>query len=343
MKSVKIIRKGMVEVVEEALPVPGVGEILLRVHFIGLCGSDLSSFLGKNPMVNYPVVPGHEIAAEIVELGSEVPDYLIPGQMVTVNPYTNCGNCPSCRNGRINACQFNQTLGVQRDGALSEYVAIKWDKILFENSLSPTELALTEPLSVGFHAVARGRVTDTDTVVVLGCGMIGAGAIIGAAVRGARVIAVDIDDHKLTTAKKLGADYTINSKTESLNKALLEITNGDGPDVVIEAAGNPITYLAAVNEVAFSGRVVCIGYANTDIAFATKIFVQKELDILGSRNALQSDIQAVIDYLKKKTCPIDQLITRIIMPKETGTALQEWAEDPGKVMKILVRFEQERK
>jgi len=339
MKSVKIIRKGLVKLVEVDIPVPKVGEVLLRVHLIGLCGSDLSSFLGKNPMVNYPVVPGHEIAAEIVELGSEVPDHLVPGQMLTVNPYTNCGVCPSCRKGRINACQFNQTLGVQRDGALSEYVVVKWEKILIEDSLSPAELALTEPLSVGFHAVARGRVSDTDTVVVLGCGMIGAGAIIGAAVRGARVVAVDIDENKLNTAKLLGAKHTINSKTESLNKKLLEITAGDGPDVIIEAAGNPATYLAAVNEVAFTGRVVCIGYANSDIAFATKIFVQKELDILGSRNALQADIQAVINYLKEKNCPVDQLITKVIKPEETGDALQEWAEDPGKVMKILVGFE----
>ncbi|MEA1877070.1 MAG: zinc-binding alcohol dehydrogenase family protein [Bacteroidota bacterium] len=339
MKSVKIISKGLVKVIEVTKPVPGVGEALLKVHLIGLCGSDLSSFLGKNPMVNYPVIPGHEIAAEIVELGSEVPDHFVPGQMLTVNPYTNCGACPPCRNGRVNACQFNQTLGVQRDGALSEYFVVKWEKILIDNSLTATELALTEPLSVGFHAVSRGRITDTDTVVVLGCGMIGAGAIIGAVVRGARVIAVDIDDRKLETAKVLGADYTINSKTEGLNKRLLEITNGYGPDVVIEAAGNPVTYLAAIDEVAFTGRVVCIGYANSDIAFATKIFVQKELDILGSRNALQSDIQSVIDYLKEKTCPIDQLITRIIRPEETGKALQEWAENPGKVMKILVRFE----
>ncbi|MCK5820599.1 MAG: zinc-binding alcohol dehydrogenase family protein [Bacteroidales bacterium] len=338
MKSVKIISKNLVKVLEVDKPAPAADEVLLKVKYIGLCGSDLSSFLGKNPMVNYPVVPGHEIAAEIVELGSAVPAHLALNQTVTVNPYTNCGDCSSCRNGRVNACQFNQTLGVQRDGALSEYVVVKWDKILIDDCLSPTELALTEPLSVGFHAIARGRVIDTDTVVVLGCGMIGAGAIIGAAVRGARVIAVDIDDEKLTTAKRLGAKYTINSKSNSLGKQLSELTNGEGPDVVIEAAGNPATYLAAVNEVAFTGRVVCIGYANTDIAFATKIFVQKELDILGSRNALHNDIQSVINYLKEKTCPVDSLISMEIKPEETASALQNWADNPGKIMKILVKM-----
>lgn len=338
MKSIKIVSKGIVEVVEVPRPVPGVGEVLLKVHYIGLCGSDLSSYLGKNPMVNYPVIPGHEIAAELVELGSDVPDHIVPGQMLTVNPYTNCGECPSCKSGRINACQFNQTLGVQRDGALSEYFITKWENLLIDSSLSVTELALTEPLSIGFHAVARGRITKTDTVVVLGCGMIGAGAIVGATERGACVVAVDIDQEKLASAEMLGAKYSINSKTDNLNKRLLEITSGAGPDVIIEAAGNPLTYIAAIDEVAFCGRVVCIGYASSDVAFATKKFVQKELDILGSRNALQEDIQAVIDYLKKGTCPLDQLVTKVVKAEETGLALSEWAADPGKVMKILVEF-----
>ena len=144
-------------------------------------------------------------------------------------------------------------------------------------------------------------------------------------------------EEKLEVAKKIGADFVINSKKENLNERLLEITDGAGPGVIIEAAGNPVTYLAAINDVSFRGRVVCIGYAKTDIAFATKLFVQKEMDILGSRNALQSDIQAVLNYLKRKTCPVDSLVSIVIEPEETGTALQKWADDPGKIMKILVK------
>jgi threonine dehydrogenase-like Zn-dependent dehydrogenase len=289
-------------------------------------------------MVSYPVIPGHELAGQIVEMGYEVPSTFFIGQKVTANPYTNCGDCPSCKTGRINACQFNQTLGVQRDGALAEFVAIKWEKLLVEDTLTFIELALTEPLSVGFHAVDRGRISEIDTVAILGCGMIGAGAIIRSNLRGAKVIAVDIDDEKLATAKLLGAHFTVNSKTENLNKKLLEITGGKGPEVIIEAAGNPATYLSAIDEVAFCGRVVCIGYAKTDIAFATKKFVQKEMDILGSRNALQADIQAVINYLKRKTCPTDSLVSMEVSAEQTGMALQKWSEDPGKIMKILVRM-----
>jgi threonine dehydrogenase-like Zn-dependent dehydrogenase len=193
-------------------------------------------------------------------------------------------------------------------------------------------------MSVGFHAVSRAQVTDIDTVLVIGCGMIGMGAIVRASLRGATVIAMDLDDEKLELAKRVGATYTVNSKTEDVHAKLQELTQGFGPDVVIEAVGSPVTYVTAVNEVAFTGRVVCIGYAKTEIAFQTKLFVQKELDIRGSRNALPADFRAVIRYLAKGTCPLDELISKIVEPEGALQAMQEWAAAPGKVFRILVKF-----
>jgi len=195
-----------------------------------------------------------------------------------------------------------------------------------------------EPLTVGFHAVQRGRVAENDVVMVLGCGMIGAGAIAGAAWRGARVIAVDIDDHKLEIATALGAQHTINSLASDLHGELVELTGGDGPDVVVEAAGNPLTYRASVDEVAFTGRVVCIGYAAAEVSFATRLFVQKEIDIMGSRNAMPEDFNAVISYLEQGGFPIDRMITEKVKPENAARAVKRWADDPGKVMKILVDF-----
>ncbi|MFC2112328.1 zinc-binding alcohol dehydrogenase family protein [Bacteroidota bacterium] len=336
MKGIVIGQPGKVEVVESEVPVPLSGEVLIKLKYVGFCGSDLSTYLGKNPMVQYPRVPGHEISAEIIEAAEGVPEGFEAGTPVTVVPYTNCGQCPSCRRGRAYACQFNQTLGVQRDGAMQEYLSVPWQKILKAPKLNDLELAMVEPLTVGFHAVDRARVTDSDTVMVLGCGMIGAGAIVRAALRGATVIAVDIDDHKLDLASKLGAHHTINSMKSDLHEALSGLTSGDGPDVVVEAAGNPITYRAAVDEVAFTGRVVCIGYAGQEVSFATKLFVQKEMDIMGSRNATAEDFRAVISYLEKGTFPLDSMITRKVSPTEAGEAVKQWAEDPGKVMKILL-------
>jgi threonine dehydrogenase-like Zn-dependent dehydrogenase len=175
-------------------------------------------------------------------------------------------------------------------------------------------------------------------VMVLGCGMIGAGAIAGAALRGAKVIAVDIDDHKLSLASALGAHHTINSLALDLHQELERLTGGDGPDVVVEAAGNPLTYRAAVDEVAFTGRVICIGYAPSEVSFATKLFVQKEIDIMGSRNATPEDFKAVISYLQQGKFPLDQMITQKIKPEYAAQAVMQWADTPGKVMKILVDF-----
>jgi threonine dehydrogenase-like Zn-dependent dehydrogenase len=193
-------------------------------------------------------------------------------------------------------------------------------------------------MSVGFHAVDRAQVTDTDTVMVIGCGMIGLGAITRASLRGATVIAVDLDDSKLALAQRMGATHTINTATEQLHESLQRITRGLGPTVVIEAVGSPATYRVAVEEVAFTGRVVYIGYAKSDVSYTTKLFVQKELDIRGSRNALPADFRAVIHYLQLGACPTDELISAVVAPEEASEAMQQWAADPAKVFRILVKF-----
>ena len=338
MKAIQIEKERQMAVVDIPTQEMKPNEVLLRLEYVGFCGSDLSTYLGKNPMVKMPVIPGHEVGAVIEKVGADVPEILKPGMVVTCNPYTNCGKCASCRNNRVNACQHNETLGVQRNGAMREFIALPWEKVIPAGELDPRTCALIEPMSVGFHAVNRAQVTDIDTVVVIGCGMVGMGAIVRSALRGATVIAADIDDEKLALAKEMGATYAVNTMTEDVHARLQEITSGFGPDVIIEAVGSPVTYNMAVNEVAFTGRVICIGYAKTEVSFQTKFFVQKELDIRGSRNAQPSDFRAVIHYLERGTCPIDRLISREVTPEEAPKAMQQWAENPGKVFRILVRF-----
>lgn len=320
-------------------PVVAPGQILVKIEYVGFCGSDLNTYLGRNPMVKLPVVPGHEVGAVVEEIGEGVPEGLFAkGMSVTLNPYTNCGKCASCRNGRVNACEHNETLGVQRNGVMCEYAVMPWQKVIPAPSMSSRDCALIEPMSVGFHAVSRGQVVDNERVMVIGCGMIGMGAIIRASLRGATVIAVDLDDEKLELARKVGAAYVINSKTENVHERMLQLTDGLGADVVIEAVGSPATYVTAVDEVGFTGRVVCIGYAKSPVEFQTKLFVQKELDIRGSRNALPADFRAVINYLQTGVCPIEKLISRIVEPEEAASAMAGWAAAPGKVFRILVKF-----
>jgi threonine dehydrogenase-like Zn-dependent dehydrogenase len=338
MKTVRIIAPGKTETVETEKPALKAGHVLLKVGYVGFCGSDLNTFRGLNPLVKLPVVPGHEIGAVIEEVAEHVPSRLKKGMNATVNPYTGCGYCPACRNRRANACEFNRTLGIQRDGAMSEYLLAPWEKVIADEAISPRDFALVEPLSVGFHAVDRAEATDTDTVVVMGCGMIGIGAIVRAVLRGARVIAVDVDDKKLELAKRLGVASTVNSLSENLHERIRALTDGCGADVVIEAVGRPETYIASVAEAAFTGRVVCIGYAKDKIPFDTSLFVKKELDIRGSRNAMSCDFSAVMAYMKRNTCPVDELVTSVYAPEEAQTALEKWNKKPGDVFRLLIRF-----
>ena len=334
----QISAPGNVETVELPVPEAGTGEVLLRMEYVGFCGSDLNTYRGANAMAKSPVIPGHEIGAVIEAVGAGVPDFLKAGMNVTVNPYTACGTCPSCQRGRPNACRNNQTLGVQRDGAMREYMAVPWEKVIPAGTLSTRDSALVEPMSVGFHAVSRGSVIDTDTVMVIGCGMVGLGAVVRAALRGATVIAADIDDEKLIIAKQMGAKYGLNTMAPDFREQLAQVTGGDGPDVVVEAVGSPATYRLAVDSVAFTGRVVCIGYSKSDVTFETRLFVQKELDIRGSRNAEPSDFRAVIRYMDRGGCPAERLVSRIAGWSDAADALSFWNANPGKVFRILLKI-----
>jgi len=238
----------------------------------------------------------------------------------------------------VNACQFNQTLGVQREGAMTEYFLAHWSKLYIAEGLSIRELSVVEPLSVGFHAAARGRVLREDTVAVIGCGVVGLGAISASSFRGARTIAIDVDDRKLAVAGEAGALHLINSAKENLHEALSQLTEGLGPDVVIEAVGTPATFRAAIDEVAWTGRVVYVGYAKEPVEYETRFFLLKELDILGSRNALD-EFGTVISALQQGRFPVDRIISRVAGIDEAGSAIAQWSNDPGAFVKIQVSLE----
>ena len=337
MRALTLTAPGQAEITHIPEPHPQADELLLRVEAVGLCGTDLNSFRGRNPLIAYPRVLGHEIGACVLVGNADIP----AGTRVAVSPYTSCGACPSCRRGRKNACQNNQTFGVQRDGAITELLAVPATKV-YPSTLPSHQLALVEPLTVGFHAVARGRVTASDRVAVFGCGGIGLGAIAGAAFRGAQVIAIDLDDRKLEIAGMAGATHRIHSGRENVAARLRELTDGDGPDVIVEAIGLPETFRLAVEEVAYTGRVVYIGYAKEPVAYETKLFVQKELDILGSRNALPEDFLQVIAMLEAGNFPVDAVITATVPLDRAAAKLAEWSANPAAFTKILIDMQGER-
>ena len=333
MKALSLLGEGNVTITEIAEPQLLAGDLLLKVEMVGLCGTDLNSFCGRNPLITYPRVLGHEIAATVLEGNAT----LAAGTHVTVSPYFGCGKCPACRRGRPNACRYNETFGVQRDGAMTERIAVPAGKV-YPSRLPLKTLCLVEPLTVGFHACSRGRITKDDVVAVFGCGGVGLGAIAGAAFRGARTIAIDLDDAKLATAAKVGATDIIHSTREDVRERLRDITGGDGPDVVIEAIGLPETFRMAVEEVASTGRVVYIGYAKEPVAYETKLFVQKELDILGSRNALPGDFLEVMAMLDAGKFPVEDAVSAIVPLDEAPSILSQWSANPAAYTKIMVQI-----
>lgn len=339
MKALFLTAIGETVVREIAIPTPGPDEVLLRVGMVGFCGGDLNSFKGLFELQEYPNILGHEVGGTIQQTGINVPAHIQNGMRATVYPYMHCGHCIACRKGRVNACKDNKTMGVRRPGAMTTYIAIHWKDLFFSDVLSLRELALAEPLTVGFHAANRGRVVRGDIVAVFGCGMVGMGAIAAAVNSGAEVIAIDVDASKLRLAEKIGAKHAVHIGNHNLHDALDRITSGDGPDLCIEAVGSPETYRTAVEEVSYTGRVVCIGYAKASVAFNTGLFVRKEIEILGSRNCTD-EFPTVIQYLETGRFPVEEVISKVVSIDEAGDALADWAKNAQGITKIMVDLDQ---
>ncbi len=339
MEALVITSIGKTEI--RTVPEPEIGpeDVLLRATHVGLCGSDLNTFRGLNPLVELPRIPGHEIGATILAKGAQVPEEFAIGKTVIVVPYTECGKCSSCRAGRTNACRYNRTLGVQQDGGMSERLVARHDRLILNDTLSSRHRALVEPLSVGFHAVGRGSVRENETVVVLGGGMIGVGAMIGALARGARVIGVEVSEAKRQTLMDLGLAAVINPQTSDLNAEIRALTDDEGADVVIEAVGLPETFREAIGLACFAGRVVYVGYAKAEVSYDTKFFNLKELDIFGSRNATRADFEAVITYLEKNAAAADSLISRVFPWAEADQAFDYWESVRDTTFKVMLELE----
>lgn len=336
MKALSIDRPGDLSFTDLPWQAPGHGEVAIRIAYIGYCGSDLNSFRGKNPLVNYPRVPGHEISGVIESLGEGVPEHLQVGQQVCVLPYFNCGRCNACRMGRPNACKHNETLGVQREGALTERIAVPHGKVIPVEGMALRDLALIEPLAVGFHAVRRAEIAAGERVVVLGCGVIGLGAVLGAVVRGARVIAVDLAASKLAQARGLGAESTVDASRLDVAAAVAALTGDDGPHVVIEAVGADVTFRQSIDLVGSCGRVVYVGYAKNPVSYETRFFLMKEIDIRGSRGAQLADFADVIAAMKQRPGIGDLVVSRVAAFDEAADAMRDWDADPGAFTKIMI-------
>lgn len=267
MKAVFIENPGEAMIRDIPRPARKPGEALLKLLYGGICGSDLGSYRGTFAYFSYPRTPGHEFSAEIVEI-DENGRGLKPGMVVVCNPYFNCGECYSCKHGLVNACMSNQTMGVQREGAFSEYITMPLERIYDGKGLEPMVLAIIEPLCISYHGVKRAGVKGGDKVLIVGAGTIGILAAVAAKQKGAEVYIADVSQVKLDYAREFGVDGVVLADgPEAYERAVKEITGGNGFDVTIEAVGLPSTFQNCIDAAAFGGRMVLIGVGKENLDF----------------------------------------------------------------------------
>jgi len=338
VKQVIIEQPGVVRVPDDvAAPVPKEGEALLKVLYCGICGADLASFTGNQPFTTYPRVPGHEFSAQIVTIPANDRG-LKPGDVVTCNPYFNCGTCYSCQRGFVNCCTDNQTMGVQRDGAFQEYIAMPVERIFPGKGLTARQLALVEPFCIGHHGIARGNVQPGEKVLVVGAGPIGIFAMLSAIAAGAEVYVADVLEGRLAKAREMGAKGTVNSKdSAALDAFTQKVTGGNGFDVCVECCGLSQTFLMCIDQAAFAAKLILIGNGKRETTFLHSILLKKELNVFGSRNAYAADFEEVIDILASGKVDVEALVSAEYPLDQAETAFNALKNNDGSLMKILLK------
>ncbi|HZL35897.1 MAG TPA: zinc-binding alcohol dehydrogenase family protein, partial [Tepidisphaeraceae bacterium] len=269
----------------------------LRVHRVGVCGTDISGFLGKMPFFSYPRIPGHELGVEVLEVGAGAAN-IKAGDRCSVEPYMNCGQCHACRKGSTNCCANLKVLGVMTDGGLLDRFIVPAHKLHPSAKLSFEQLALVETLGIGCHAVDRSGLKKRENCLVIGAGPIGLAAIVFAKLTGARILVLDMNRQRLDFCRRvMGVDETI-VVSDTVDQEIRRLTNGDNPDVVIDATGSNISMSNALGYIAPTGRLVYVGITTREVIFKHPIFHKPEGTLLCSRNALPGDFTRIIKLIE---------------------------------------------
>ena len=279
---------------------PGLDEALVRVHRVGICGTDISGFLGKMPFYSYPRIPGHELGVEVVAVGEGVCN-VESGQHCSVEPYLNCQECFACRRGRGNCCENLRVLGVHTDGGLRPHFLVPARKLHPSHKLTLDQLALVETLGIGCHAVGRGQPQAGEFALVVGAGPIGLSVIEFVKLTGAKIIVLDLNEKRLDFCKKqMGVTHIIRFRGDGSElRELQEITGGELAPVVFDATGNTQSMCNAFNYVAHTGRLVFVGIVTDNVHFPDPLLHRREMTVLASRNALPEEFRRIIALIEE--------------------------------------------
>lgn len=276
---------------------PGPGEALVRVHNVGICGTDIGGYLGKMPFFSYPRIPGHELGVEVLDVAPDVAN-VAPGDRCSVEPYINCQKCHACVRGHTNCCETHQTLGVHCDGGLRPLFLVPARKLHISRKLAFEQLALVETLAIGCHAVDRAAPQPDESCLIIGAGPIGLATLEFAKLTGAKIIMLDVNEQRLEFCRRvMGVQHTI-QLSDRLEDELQELTDGHLPDVVIDATGNSGSMSNAFGLIAQAGRLVFVGITTDEVHFRHPVFHRPEGTLLCSRNALSKDFARIIELIE---------------------------------------------
>jgi len=314
---------------------PGPTEAIVRVHQVGICGTDLSGYLGKMPFFSYPRIPGHELGVEVVAVGSEVTQVKV-GDRCAVEPYINCQKCYACRRGHTNCCEHHQTLGVHCDGGLRPYFTVPARKLHISRHLSFEQLALVETLAIGCHAVDRAAIKAGEWVLVIGAGPIGLATIEFVKLTGANLVVMDVNEQRLDFCRKvMGVKHTVLVK-EGLEAELRKICDDHMPDVVIDATGNNQAMSRAFGYITHAGRLVFVGITTEEVSFKHPVFHRPEGTLLCSRNALSRDFARIIELIEKGQIDTQPWITHRTPFEELIRVFPSYTQASTGVIKAVV-------
>jgi 2-desacetyl-2-hydroxyethyl bacteriochlorophyllide A dehydrogenase len=338
MKTIVLEEPGRFRLTDASAPsAPGTGEALVRVRRVGVCGSDLHAFRGKQPFFSYPRVVGHELGVEIVALGTAEP-HLAVGDRCAVEPYLNCGRCIACRRGKTNCCVRLQVLGVHTDGGMREFMTVPVAKLHRSKTLSVDQLALVEMLTIGAHAVRRADLEEGECVLVIGAGPIGLSVIQFAQLVGSRVIVLEISERRRQFCRQhLKVGTCLDGHTDPVAE-LQALLNGDLPTTVFEATGNPQSMMRSVDYVANGGKLVFVSLVQGDLTFRDTELHRRELTLLRSRNATGADFAWAIQMVEEGKIDLGPWITHRAPADEMVAAFPSWLDPEQGVIKAVVEF-----
>ncbi|HEY5551161.1 MAG TPA: zinc-binding alcohol dehydrogenase family protein [Opitutaceae bacterium] len=338
MLTIVLQQPGRFAAEERPEPAPAPSTALVRVRRVGVCGTDLGAFAGKQPFFNYPRVLGHELGVEVVDPGDN-PNGLRAGDRCAVEPYLNCGTCAACRRGRSNCCESLRVLGVHIDGGMTPLLRVPSHKLHKSDRLDLDQLALVETLGIGAHAVERAALTRDDFVIVIGAGPIGLGAIQFAKISGAALAVMDVSDSRLEFCRsQLGVAHTLKPGANAA-RVLKEIGRGEMPTCVIDATGNAQSMAGAFDLPANGGRIVFVGLIQGDVTFSDPNFHRRELTILASRNSTPATFRDVIARLESGEIDTRPWITHRFALADTPAAFPRDIAGNPSVLKAMIEVE----